>query len=245
MGLRLSDISNPSLTALIVINVSVYILLAGSSLTQSGGAVADNLCLQPAWGTVAHRPWTIVTYAFTQANVLQLLFNMLWLYSFGRLFAMVAAPGRLIATYLAGAVVGGITFLTFSAWLGANASGWLMGSSAAVIAVAVAVAFMMPDCELNLPLVGMTRIKWIVAVVVLLFFIGLSAPNAGGNLAHLGGAAAGAVSGLLTRRATAGSATSPAEYDVIVDKIKRSGYDALTSKEKLRFFELSNKRNSR
>jgi hypothetical protein len=41
----------------------------------------------PAWTEVfIRRPWTLITYMFMHAGVLHILFNMLWLFWFGRLF---------------------------------------------------------------------------------------------------------------------------------------------------------------
>lgn len=239
---RLSKISSPWLAILIALNVAIFLVLAATSLVTSV-YIADILSLGATLTALIKQPWTIITYSFTQANVLQLLFNMLWLYSFGRLFIMCRPAHELLFIYLSGAVVGGCVFLLFSSLLGQNASGCLMGSSAAVIAVAVAVAIIMPDKELSLPLIGPTKIKWIVAIVVVIFFIGLSAPNAGGNLAHLGGATAGAVDGIIIRHGK--STINSNEYETLVEKIKRSGYEALSTREKRRFFELSSRKNSR
>lgn len=240
---RLRDISSPALTALIAINVVVLIVLAASSLTSEVN-VAGALCLKPSFAGLQQQPWTLITYAFTQANVLQLLFNMLWLFSFGRLLMMICSDKDIALIYVCGAVAGGVSFLIFSSAFGPNAYGWLTGSSAAIIAVAVAVAVLMPDRELNLPLFGLVKIKWIVTVVVVIFFIGLSAPNAGGNLAHIGGAAAGAGYALIIRhRGKSGS--SVGEYDSLVEKIKRSGYETLSQREKRRFFELSSQSRSK
>lgn len=240
---RLSEISSPALTTLIAINIGVFVVLAVSNLTSAVN-IADALCLKPSFAELARQPWTLITYAFTQANILQLLFNMLWLFSFGRLLMMVCADRDIALIYVSGAATGGLAFLIFASAFGSNGYGWLTGSSAAIIAVAVAVAVLMPDRELNLPLLGMIKIKWIVAVVVVIFFIGLSAPNAGGNLAHLGGAAAGAAYALATRRRRK-SGTSDGEYAALVDKIKRSGYEALSPREKRRFFELSSQSRSK
>ncbi len=239
---RLNSIASPWLITLIALNAAIFLALTITSLMASA-YIAETLSLGPTLTELIKRPWTIITYSFTQINVLQLLFNMLWLYSFGRLFIMSRPDYELLYVYIVGAIMGGGAFLLFSSIFGANASGWLMGSSAAVIAVAVAVAIIMPDKELNLPLIGPTKIKWIVAVVVVIFCIGLSAPNAGGNLAHLGGAAAGAVSGAIIRHSK--STTSPNEYSILIEKIKRSGYEALSSREKRRFFELSSRRSAR
>ena len=171
---------------------------------------------------------------------------MLWLYCFGRLLIMRCRSLHLFIIYVAGAIAGGVCFVAFSSLIGVNASGMLVGSSAAVIAVAVAVAVIMPDTELYLPLFGPTKIKWIVTVVIVLFCIGLSAPNAGGNLAHLGGVAAGATGALIIKRRESrpGIRTIKNEYGALVNKIRLSGYEALSAHEKRRFFELSSKKQS-
>lgn len=238
---RIKNIIDPALTALIAANVAVFIVLAVAGLLTDAD-LSRYIGLSPSATSLISRPWTIITYSFAQANVLQLVFNMLWLYGFGRLLLIRCRPGMLVALYLSGAVAGALFFIAFSSLLGANASGLLIGSSAAIIAVAVAVAVMMPDTEVTLPLIGQAKIKWIVTVVVVIFCIGLSAPNAGGNLAHLGGAAAGAAIALAAGRRRAPKSKS--EYGHLVEKIRRTGYDALSAKEKRRFFELSSKKQS-
>ena len=243
MDTRLKKNLNPVLTAIIAANVAMFLFLAIAGMTVSTD-LTHNIGLSQSAGEALRRPWTIVTYSLAQANVLQLVFNMLWLYCFGRLLIMRCRSLHLFIIYVAGAIAGGVCFVAFSSLIGVNASGMLVGSSAAVIAVAVAVAVIMPDTELYLPLFGPTKIKWIVTVVIVLFCIGLSAPNAGGNLAHLGGVAAGATGALIIKRRESrpGIRTIKNEYGALVDKIRLSGYEALSAHEKRRFFELSSKK---
>lgn len=228
-----------SLLMLIGLNCLLYLaVVIGWSC---GSSVIGVLVLSSDPATLLSTPWTVISYAFTQADLLHLLFNMLWLYAFGRLL-LVRRTGRdLMLLYLAGALCGALLYLIFSS----PAAGPLIGSSAAVISVAVAVAFIMPDTELYLPLLGMTKVKWIVGVVTLIFLIGLSAPNAGGNLAHLGGVITGATGGLIICRKSAPGSDSrahTAEYDALKARIRSSGYESLSAKEKRRFFELSSTR---
>lgn len=67
----------------------------------------------------------------------------------------------------------------------------MVGASAAVNAVVVACATLMPNYTFFLLFLGPVRIKYIAAFFVVLSFIGTVGANAGGNLAHLGGALIG------------------------------------------------------
>ncbi len=239
---RLPDMFHPALTAIIAVNVIMFVVLVSESLVSPRQIIGGSLSLESSATALVARPWTIISYAFVQGNALQLVFNMLWLFCFGRLLLLKSSPSRFVLLYFAGAVTGGVFYIAFYSMFGGNAEGSLMGSSAAVISVAAAVAVIMPDTEVYLPLLGHTKIKWIAVVAMVLFCIGLSAPNAGGNLAHIGGAVAGAATGYCFRRSESQhKKTDKTEYTRLVDKIKRSGYLSLSAQEKRRFFELSNK----
>ena len=69
----------------------------------------------------------------------------------------------------------------------------MVGASAAVDAIVVAAATLLPDYTFFLLFFGPVRIKYIAAITVFLSFIGTVGGNAGGNIAHLGGAFIGFV----------------------------------------------------
>ena len=226
-------------TILIVANIIVFIIISVAGF--SGYNLSEWLGLSSSFASMIRRPWTLISYSISQFNILQLIFNMLWLYGFGKLFLMRANNRQLLLLYLAGALAGAFLYLITDAISDNPSHGLLLGSSAAVIAIAVAVAIIAPDFEIPLPLLGPTKIKWIVGVVVLIFFIGLSTPNAGGNLAHIGGVVAGVVGARIIVYRNNHIVTRSNEYDKLADKIKKSGFDSLSSKERRRFFELSSK----
>lgn len=226
-------------TILIAANVIVFIIISVAGF--SGCNLSEWLGLSSSFAYMIRRPWTLISYSVAQFNVLQLIFNMLWLYGFGKLFLMRADDRQLLLLYLAGALAGAFLYLITDAITDTSSHGLLLGSSAAVIAIAVAVAVIMPDIEIPLPLLGPTKIKWIVGVVVLIFFIGLSTPNAGGNLAHIGGVAAGIVGARIIVYRKNNIVARSNEYNKLADKIKKSGFDSLSPKERRRFFELSSK----
>lgn len=84
-------------------------------------------------------------------------------------------------------------FNTIPYFIEASNFNGMVGASAAVFAIMVAVATLLPDYTFFLLFLGPVRIKYIVFFYIVISFIGSVGPNAGGNLAHLGGALMGFV----------------------------------------------------
>lgn len=235
-----------ALYAIIALNAVVFVGMAVCAVCGAR-SVASALALPPSFGGLLHMPWTLLTYMVVHTDAMHLVFNMLWLYCFGSLMMRCGTcPGRrLAAVYTGGGVAGGLVFLCACSLAPAMSAGPLLGASAAVLAVAVAVAFEMPDMELHFWLIGAVRLKWVVAAMVLLFCIGFTG-SAAATAAHAGGAAYGAVAHyadalLLRRRRSATKADMREELDALLDKVKLSGYEALSRRDKQRLFELSHK----
>ena len=96
MARIISDLKNRFLAENIVgrfiyINVGIFVVttLIGVFLMlfNLGGLSWLNFLELPAYvPKFLVQPWSLVTYMFLHAGALHLLFNMLWLYWFGRLF---------------------------------------------------------------------------------------------------------------------------------------------------------------
>jgi hypothetical protein len=67
----------------------------------------------------------------------------------------------------------------------------MVGASAAVYAVLVATAVLLPDYTFFLMFLGPIKIKYIAMFYIVISFLGSIGGNAGGNIAHLGGALMG------------------------------------------------------
>lgn len=191
---------------LIVINVVVFLLLAVVYVfSKIGGfdaffeVVHNQFLIPPKFAEFILRPWTIITYAFAHSltDIFHILFNMLALYWFGRLFIEYLGNDKLIAVYVLGALAGGIVYLlmfnTVPFFIERSEFSGMVGASAAVYAVMVGAATLMPNYTFFLLFLGPVRIKYIVLFYIILSFLGSVGPNAGGNLAHLGGALMGFV----------------------------------------------------
>ncbi|MBQ9556960.1 MAG: rhomboid family intramembrane serine protease [Muribaculaceae bacterium] len=185
------------LMRLIFINIGVFILirlLAIGAVLLSGSSfpVLQWVELPGDWWLALRRPWTLVTYMFVHNDLWHILFNMLWLYWLGRIFMEFFSSKQLSGLYILGGLGGGALYLLCSNLLGHLHGSALIGSSAAVIAIVVAVAVYVPDYKIGLLFLGQVAIKWVALVTVLIAVLSLDGGNIGGNIAHLGGAAVGA-----------------------------------------------------
>lgn len=186
----------------IFVNVALYVLLlfigVFSVLFNAGSLSADVLSfveLPASLGELALRPWTVLTYMFIHAGLWHILWNMLALYFFGRIFLNFYSVRHFVGIYILGGLFGALFFVLaynlfpyFGPYLPFSR---LVGASAAVLAVVVAAAVRSPQYRINLMFVGSVKLSTFALVVVAMSFLMLSGGNAGGNFAHLGGAFAG------------------------------------------------------
>jgi membrane associated rhomboid family serine protease len=138
-----------------------------------------------------YRPWTIITYMFTHFNVWHILFNMLMLYWFGRIFMQYLTARQLLSTYLLGGLAGAVLYIIFiNSFPGLHGylGGAMLGASAAIMAIVVAIAVYVPNYTIYLFFLGPVRLKYIAIGFVIIDVLMIASDNAGGNIAHLGGA---------------------------------------------------------
>lgn len=198
--------TNHAHVQLIIINVAVFLLMGVVYVFSKVGGldaiftvIHDQFTIPPQFGEFLTRPWTLFTYSFAHSlsDIFHILFNMLALYWFGRLFVEYLGSDKLIALYVLGGVAGGILYLvmfnTIPYFIEASNFPGMVGASAAVYAIMVATAVLLPDYTFFLLFLGPVKIKYIVFFGIVVSFIGSVGPNAGGNIAHLGGAIIGYV----------------------------------------------------
>lgn len=197
------DKPNNAPAQLIIINVVVFVALAIIRLiSMISGAegffrvIYSQFSIPPAFGDFILRPWTIITYAFAHdlSGIFHILFNMLIFYWFSRLILEFIGNKKVISIYVLGALAGGIAYLmvyNFIPFYQDNSPSGMVGASAAVYAIVVAAAVFMPNYTFFLLFLGPVKIKYIAAFYVVVSLLGSTGGNAGGNVAHLGGALVG------------------------------------------------------
>lgn len=212
------------LMKLIFINIGVFIVLRVGAIVCVLSGVSENWWLR--WVELpsdidrfAVMPWTLITYMFAQYDILHILFNMLWLYWFGSIFMLTGTSRRLVALYFYGGIGGALAFVAIYNLLPAFAgiSGWLIGSSASVLAIVTATAILHPDYKMGLLFLGEVSLKWVAVISIAIDLLSIGGSNAGGHIAHLGGAAIGAFYGVMLNKGTDITAPFNAMLDNIVN----------------------------
>lgn len=183
-----------ALTRLIYINLGVFIVvkLIGVLFYLAGQpfSLVEWLAVPSHFDELIAKPWTPVTYMFLHEGFLHILFNILGLYWFGKLFLYHFEDQKLISVYLLGGLAGALIYLVAFNVSPAFQSvrGLMLGASASVFAILVAVAAYDPNREIHLFFIGRFPLKYVAGFYVLLSVISISTDNPGGNLAHVGGA---------------------------------------------------------
>ncbi|WP_163716439.1 rhomboid family protein [Mangrovibacterium lignilyticum] len=198
------------LTRLIYVNIGVFVLIRLINvvffLLGKDLPILPWLALPADVSVLATRPWTLFTYMFLHFDFLHILFNVLWLYWMGRIFLTYFDPKKLLAIYILGGLAGGVFFLLaynlFPAFSDIVQFSRLLGASASVLAIIAAVATYAPNHPINLLFIGQIKMKHLALFSIVLYVIGIAGSNAGGNLAHLGGAFLGFIFVVFLRKGT-------------------------------------------
>lgn len=194
-------------TRLIFVNTGIFLVLKlllvlFSLFKVDASGIMSYLEMPSFLPKLALVPWTVFTYMFVHLDLMHILFNMLWLFFFGGMFLRWFNPRQLGGLYVIGGLFGALFYAMaynlLPAFIGVDAS--LKGASASILALGIAVAFYRPDEPVSLFLLGTIKLKWLAIAMVVMDVLSLNGSNAGGSIAHLGGAVAGLLFGLTLRR---------------------------------------------
>ncbi|HIB00897.1 MAG TPA: rhomboid family intramembrane serine protease, partial [Phycisphaerales bacterium] len=207
--------------------------------------------------------WRFIGFQFLHANFQHLLFNMIGLYFFGPLVEQYLGGKRFLAFYLLCGIFGSVLYLLLNlgglifgdsipGLLFNDPSTPLVGASAGVFGILLAGAYLSPNIKVLvffiIPMRLSTMAYGLVGLALFTVFFGKS--NAGGEAAHLGGAAAGwyfirnphHLNGFFDflgkadptskHFALRGKKAKPEDVDKILDKIHKKGLHSLSEKEK-------------
>ncbi len=239
------------LTQLIFINAGVFIVIRLTMVflklfNQPPFSFLSYLELSSDPIVFLHKPWTLLSYMFVHIDFLHILFNMLWLYWFGKIFMSFFNPRQLGGLYILGGIAGGLLYLLLSNTLPyfreQDASG-MIGASAAIMAIVFGISFYNKNLEINLLFIGRIKLiylAWLVLVVDLLL---LTSENAGGHMAHLGGALLGIW--FASRMQTGKDLTAPMNrlLDKVVNLFRRKPKMTVTYKRSETDYEYNARKN--
>ena len=152
------------LSKLIYINVGLFILIRLASVlfmlfNVQGVPFLQYLQLPASPELLLFRPWTLFTYMFTHFDFLHILFNMLWLYWFGGLFLNFFSERQLGGLYILGGLAGAVLFV-----LAYNIFPYFQNVASFSYLMGASASVMVID------------------------LLAMTSDNAGGHIAHIGGA---------------------------------------------------------
>lgn len=276
--------SGDIISRLIIINVGIFVITAAirillTLLNIQTPLFTELLAVPAHLSNLLLAPWTLISYMFYHEQIFHILFNMFALYWFSKIFLIYFNEKQLMALYILGGISGAFLYIAsyniFPYFNNMIFGSRLLGASGSVMAIIVASAVQSPKLELRFLLLGSIKLQYIAIAVVLISFLGITSSNAGGEIAHLGGALFGylfvvslrggkdisawlnksidAVMGIFRPRKmkirpnksnvkmndaefNVHKKKQEAEIDRILDKIKKSGYESLSTEEKNRLF---------
>lgn len=188
------------LAGLVIANIAVFVVIRLVMTVFTLFNLGDPSLLRfielPAdLSQIAKAPWTLLTYMFVHKDLLHILFNMLLLYWFGKVFLMFFNEKQLMAVYLLGGIAGAlfyiVSFNLFPYFQQVVEFSYLIGASASVMGVVFGASFFKKDFRLNLLFIGSVKIYYIALVCLALDILAVTSSNAGGHWAHIGGATFG------------------------------------------------------
>lgn len=193
--------SGSMVTRIILVNLAFFVgilvlkLLLGIVIDQSFPSTsydryfAPFLELSSSFFKTLTRPWVLFTHMFMHYGLLHFIFNMLYLYWFGRIVGDLIGDRKILPIYLMSGLASAFLLMLIAALntpfnIGTSA----IGASGAVFGITIAAAATAPDYYIRFPFIGEIRLKYIALVAILLQLVSLEAnANAGGAFGHIGG----------------------------------------------------------
>ena len=196
-NLKRSFLAGSILKKLIFINIAVFILIRLLGILLLLFNLQDfpillYLQLPASPMALLSRPWTLFSYMFTHVEFLHILFNMLWLYWFGELFLQVFNERQLGGLYVLGGLAGALLFVVsynlFPYFQEVASFSFLMVATASVMAIVFAISFYRKEIEIHLLLFGRIKLIYLALFTFVIDLLAMTSDNAGGHIAHIGGA---------------------------------------------------------
>ena len=148
--------------------------------------------LSSSFSELVFKPWTLISYSFLHSGFFHLFFNMYIFLFTSRLFLNLFKSNSLINIYFLGVVFGGLLFLFSYNFFPAfeNSKPYMIGSSAGVMSLLIFMSTYSPNLEVRL-IIFNVKLLYIGIAFMMLDVIQIPYGNAGGHIAHLGGALLG------------------------------------------------------
>lgn len=180
----------------LVIRVAAFLMASDSYQVFTDGVLRWFACPADFFNAI-RQPWCYVTSIFFHVQFWHLLFNMIMLWVAGKLFLNNLSDKQLVITYIIGGIFGNFfyqgAYMLFPVFEDVLSVSRALGASGSIMAVFAAATFYKPNEKLRFLLLGEIKVIWIFIAFVVMDLLSIPKDNAGGHIAHLGGAFYGAV----------------------------------------------------
>lgn len=268
------------ITQIVMINLAIFLVVRFGHMF--GLNVLGQLAMPLGGENFIVKFWTLATYMFTHFDFFHFFWNMITFYFMAQIFTTIMGQKKVLYLYGMSGLCGGALVLVLSLIFPASFGyAILLGASASVLGVGAVMAIYSPDFRVYL--FGMFEMKYkyfYMLVFIITTVLDIVAKNgeeftlgdnAGGKIAHIGGAAFGLLYGYYLKKGTdlfnlsfrvkkksnltvashnrsytdntaRKNSKEELTMDELLDKISRSGYDSLTKREKEELHRLSQRK---
>ena len=182
----------------VIVFISISIIKVLSQILGFGSlflSFINSLMLPSDFKQFLFQPWSLISYFFLHQGFSHILWNMLFLYWFGKIITENLGNNSLISLYIIGGIIGGLSYMAIfniiPFYYDRIESSLMLGASAGVFSIVIGSATLMPNYTFYLLFIGPVRIKYIALFYFLISFFDITGQNAGGEIAHIGGALIG------------------------------------------------------
>lgn len=197
------------LVQLIIVNVVIFLFLSFLNIIKILFKL-DSLNVVQYLGVSSsiddiYKVWSWVTYMFVHESIWHILVNMLVLYFSGRMFLLFFSSKQLGSLYILSGLGGALFYiLAFNTipYFQDLPHSYLVGASASVMGILFGVAAYQPNFKVKLFFLLELKIIYLALIFFVLDFLALTSDNAGGHVAHIGGALIGVLFGLQYKKGT-------------------------------------------
>jgi membrane associated rhomboid family serine protease len=193
-----------ALVQLIVLNAVMFVilkfiysiyLLTSMNVEAYNNNIFHWFVLPADLSKLSTRPWTILTFMFSDEHVFRFVGNMLWLWGFGYILQDMTGNRKLIPVYIYGGLCGAalyiVSYYIFPKLQVHIPTAFLIGANPAIIAVAIATTTVAPDYRI-FPMINGGIPLWVLTVIyILINFSAIPYGDSGAYIANLGGAGLG------------------------------------------------------
>ncbi|MBX3254232.1 MAG: rhomboid family intramembrane serine protease [Chitinophagaceae bacterium] len=181
---------NVLITTILFFIRGVY-LISKISVADYQAHIVDWLILPADFNRVIEKPWTLLSFMFTHADIWKLIANMLWLWAFGFIMQSLYGGRKLVPLYIYGGLAGGVFFVITNLLLNSSGNAAMYGANASVMAIATGITIAVPGYRIFPMLNGGIPLWVLTLIYAVVNLTGVGHSDPASYAAQVGGAGMG------------------------------------------------------